>query len=224
MQPVEAFSYDQSGNLTEIGTSLFVNNGWQLSEIRDQSGATQYSFKYSDDGKMTAKLDASGTEKRVMKYDSEGRLSEVDGTKFVYDFTSRLIKATLPNGDVTIYPTQSYEIDIHSGGKTVHSSYIVQGYRRAALTSSSESSSVNYFHTDHLGSITAVSDESGDIITQYDYGPYGQASVIKGTDVSRYKFSGKEQFGDLYYFGARFYDPEVRYSTVSAESLAHRVI
>ncbi|KAL4258255.1 Insecticide toxin TcdB middle/N-terminal domain-containing protein [Pleurotus pulmonarius] len=215
MQPVEAFSYDQSGNLTEIGTSLFVNNGWQLSEIRDQSGATQYSFKYSDDGKMTAKLDASGTEKRVMKYDSEGRLSDVDGTKFVYDFTSRLIKATHPNGDVTIYPTQSYEVDIRSGGTTVHSSYIVQGYRRAALTSSSESSSVNYFHTDHLGSITAVSDESGDIITQYDYGPYGQASVIKGTDVSRYKFSGKEQFGDLYYFGARFYDPEIgRFLTI----------
>ncbi|KAF9492312.1 hypothetical protein BDN71DRAFT_1509556 [Pleurotus eryngii] len=214
-QPVEAFSYDQSGNLTQIGESLFVNNGWQLSEIRDQSGAIQFSFKYSDDGKMTTKLDASGKETRVMKYDSEGRLSEVDGSTFVYDFSSRLIKATLPNGDVTIYPTQSYEVDIPSCGEAVHTSYIVQGYRRAALTSSSESFTVNYFHTDHLGSITAVSDESGDIITQYDYDPYGQVRIIKGADVSRYKFSGKEKFGDLYYFGARFYDPEIgRFLTI----------
>ncbi|KAF4571716.1 hypothetical protein EYR40_008236 [Pleurotus pulmonarius] len=214
-QPVEAFSYDQSGNLTKIGESLFVNNGWQLSEIRDQSGATQYSFKYSDDGNMTAKLDASGKETRVMKYDTEGRLSEVDGTTFVYDFTSRLIKAMLPNGDVRIYPTQSYEIDIPASGETVSTSHIVQGYRRAALTSSSGSSSVNYFHTDHLGSITAVSDESGDIITQYEYDPYGQVRIIKGADVSRYKFSGKEKFGDLYYFGARFYDPEIgRFLTI----------
>ncbi|KAG5219433.1 hypothetical protein IMY05_C4904000500 [Salix suchowensis] len=132
---------------------------------------------------MTTKLDASGKETRVMKYDSEGRLSEVDGSTFVYDFSSRLIKATLPNGDVTIYQLSP-----------MRSTFLRVERRK--------------YH--------AVSDESGDIITQYDYDPYGQVRIIKGADVSRYKFSGKEKFGDLYYFGARFYDPEVRHSAVSA--------
>lgn len=188
---------------------MFANKGWQLSEIRSQTGATQYTFEYSNDGNMVSKIDATGQVQRSMQYSSDGRLSNLDGTTFMYDFSGRLIKATLPNGDVRIYPSQSYEVDIAASGQKTHTSYIVQGYRRASLSSSQTSSSVLYFHTDHLGSTVAVSDTSGNVVTEYEYDPYGQVRTIRGSDLSRYKFSGKEQFGGLYYFGARFYDPEV---------------
>lgn len=56
----ELFAYDQSGNLTRKGDLLFVNNGWQLSEIRNQTGATQYTFEYSDDGNMVDFLISMG--------------------------------------------------------------------------------------------------------------------------------------------------------------------
>ncbi|KAF4597731.1 hypothetical protein EYR40_008196 [Pleurotus pulmonarius] len=208
-QTPELFAYDQSGNLTQKGDLLFVNNGWQLSEIRSLTGATQSTFEYSADGNMISQIDASGQVQRSMEYNSDGRLSVLDGTSFVYDFSGRLIKATLPNGDIRIYPSQSYEVDITASGEETHTSYIVQGYRRASLSSSQTSSSVLYYHTDHLGSTVAVSDISGNVVTEYEYDPYGQVRTIRGSDLSRYKFSGKEQFGSLYYFGARFYAPEI---------------
>lgn len=144
-----------------------------------------------------------------MQYDSEGHLIALNKTSFVYDYGGRLVKAVLPNGDIRIYPSHTYEVDIAASGDKAHSAYLIHGYRRAALSTSATSSSVNYFHTDHLGSTIAVSDANGGIITEYSYDSFGQATVTSGDDVSRYKFSGKEMFDGIYYFGSRFYDPDV---------------
>ncbi|KAJ8456770.1 hypothetical protein ONZ45_g18585 [Pleurotus djamor] len=205
----EDFTYDASGNLNQKDGLSMMNTGWQLSEVRDDSGATQYTFKYSDDGNMTSKLDGAGNETRSMVYNSESRLIKLDRTSFLYDYKGRLIKATLSDGTVRLYPTLAYEVEFSPNGSKTETSYIVQGYRRASLTSSTSSSEVQYYHTDHLGSTIAVSNDSGELITQYEYDTHGRATLIKGDDVARYKFSGKEQFGDLYYYGARFYDPEI---------------
>lgn len=56
--------------------------------------------------------------------------------------------------------------------------------------------------------LIAASDVNGAVVTQYTYDAFGKATA-DGPDVARYKFSGKERFSDLYYFGARFYDPDV---------------
>ncbi|KAF4593628.1 hypothetical protein EYR40_008416 [Pleurotus pulmonarius] len=205
----ESFAYDDCGNLKAKGDKAYVNKGWQLDQINDIStGATLFTFKYSADGHLISKTDGSGEEKASMKYDSEGRLITLNSTNFVYDYGGRLIKAIFPNGDVRIYPNRTYEVDITASGETTNTAYLVHGYRRAALSSAAGSSSVNYFHTDHLGSTVAVSDADGNIVTEYSYDSFGQVSVIAGNDISRYKFSGKEMFDGIYYFGSRFYDPD----------------
>ncbi|KAJ8515295.1 hypothetical protein ONZ45_g7271 [Pleurotus djamor] len=218
----ETFTYDASGNLREKGDLVLVTNGWQLSEVRNRLGATQYRFEYSPDGNMTQKRDASGSQVlRRMDYNSENRLVRLDGTTFAYDYNGRLVKATLPNGTTRIYPTISYEVELLAGGARTQTSYIIQGHRRASLTSTGSSSEARYFHTDHLGSTVAVSNSSGTIISQYEYDPHGRVRLIRGNDLARYKYSGKELFGDLYYFGARFYDPELgRFLTLDNYPLA----
>ncbi|KAE9393736.1 hypothetical protein BT96DRAFT_978801 [Gymnopus androsaceus JB14] len=213
------FQYDISGQLSHstkkdpknaaveeysMENPLSIEDG-RLSSIDDHQGNTECSFTYSKDGHILEKKDSSGAVTRTTKYDSGGRLIQVDDTHMVYDVGGRLLKCTRGSGDITIYPSQTYEVDIPSSGKKKHTSYLVHGYRRASLTNEDGDAVVHYFHNDQLGSTVAVSDSEGIIITQYKYDAFGKVSV-EGKDVARYKFSGKELIEDLYYFGARFYD------------------
>ncbi|KAL0957871.1 hypothetical protein HGRIS_000054 [Hohenbuehelia grisea] len=207
----DEFTYDQGGNLKTKNGKTFVNDGWQLSQIKGNDDRVEFSFKYSDDGHLISKHNESGGQTSTMDYDADGRLIKMDGTEFVYDFSGQLLKAKLADGSVRIYVNQSHEVDIPQSGSPTHTTYLVHGYRRAALakTEGSSSDTIHYFHTDHLGSIVAVSDESGAVISEYAYDSFGKFTVTAGKDISRYKFSGKEAFGALYYFGARFYDPDL---------------
>lgn len=68
-----------------------------------------------------------------------------------------------------------------------------------------------YFHSDHVGSSTFLSDENGLPYQFLLYLPFGEtmAEQKAGGFGNRYKFNGKEQdaISGLYYYGARFYDP-----------------
>ena len=73
-----------------------------------------------------------------------------------------------------------------------------------------------YYHSDHLGSATLISDYKGDEYQRIEYTPYGETWVEKtqntGLEYLPYKFTGKEidEETGLYYYGARYLDP--RYS------------
>ena len=66
-----------------------------------------------------------------------------------------------------------------------------------------------------------VVDEDGDVVESYDYFPFGLASRTSGGSTI-YKFTEKELDNetDFYYFGARYYDPEVgRWLSVDPKAL-----
>ncbi|KAF9061863.1 hypothetical protein BDP27DRAFT_1337464 [Rhodocollybia butyracea] len=206
--PTSEYAYDMSGNISEKDGQIFTNDGWQLLNVK-KGGTTECSFTYSNDGAMLSKRDSSNAVTRSMKYDSQGRLIQLNDSHMVYDFSGRLVKCTRANGDVIIYASQTYEVEISASGNKTHTSYLVHGYRRASYTHvEGGSSAVHYFHTDHLGGTIAVSDSGGNIVTQYKYDSFGKVS-IEGPDIARYKFSGKELIDEIYYFGARFYDPDI---------------
>ncbi|KAF8904603.1 hypothetical protein CPB85DRAFT_967420 [Mucidula mucida] len=145
---------------------------------------------------MLAKLDSLGNTTRSMRYDSQGRLVKLDNTRMVYDFGGRLVKCVRPNGDITIYPSQTCDIDIKaSSGKTTYTSYLVHGYRRASFAheeGNTSSDIVHYYHNDHLSSTVAVSDTLGNIVTEYKYDVFGKV-VAEGSGIARYKYSGEKQ-------------------------------
>ncbi len=85
-----------------------------------------------------------------------------------------------------------------------------------------------YYHPDHLGSTSWVTDQNGKVHEHVEYFPYGevwrdQVSDRDGAGVKgqRFLFSGKEldEETGLYYFGARYDDP-VRARWVSADPAA----
>ena len=75
---------------------------------------------------------------------------------------------------------------------------------------------IHYFHTDHLGSVRAITDNSGSVIEQNAYYPFGSRHTFGNTyaqTTNRFKFNGKEEqtTGNLNYldYGARMYDSNI---------------
>ncbi|TGK15106.1 RHS repeat-associated core domain-containing protein [Leptospira stimsonii] len=76
-----------------------------------------------------------------------------------------------------------------------------------------------FFHPDHLGSITMITDGQGNRVaggemggaSLISYKPYGEINRndSQGPDIFRYKYTGQEEDREtgLYYYNSRFYDP-----------------
>jgi len=75
---------------------------------------------------------------------------------------------------------------------------------------------VEYYHLDVLGSVRAVTDANGEILTRHDYEPYGEEWEGEESKDTR-RFTGKERDDEsgLDYFGARYYSaPVARFTSV----------
>ncbi|MDY3525982.1 RHS repeat domain-containing protein [Riemerella anatipestifer] len=76
-----------------------------------------------------------------------------------------------------------------------------------------EEKNLYYYHPDHLGSSSYITDVNGDINQHTEYMAFGEV-LFDEHKVSRrmpYLFNGKELDSEtgLYYYGARYYDPRV---------------
>ncbi|MDH5415289.1 MAG: hypothetical protein OEW87_14220 [Flavobacteriaceae bacterium] len=70
-----------------------------------------------------------------------------------------------------------------------------------------------YYHPDHLGSTSYVTDASGEVYQHLEYFAFGETFVEEhsNTDRTPYLFNGKEldEETGLYYYGARYYDARI---------------
>ena len=82
---------------------------------------------------------------------------------------------------------------------------VVYSYGPTGVVSKQQGSEVSYYHKDHLGSNSLVSDSEGEIEYSSDYYPFGESYNSEGEE--RYTYTGKElDSSGLYYYGARYYD------------------
>jgi RHS repeat-associated protein len=158
----------------------------------------------------------------VYHYDGAGRLVKVQNrnddvlAKYSYDGYSRLVKTIegspanqcttyrIPMGDETAYET------IIEVSKTTKHKYISgNGWYLARVEKvNGGAEQVSYYHTDHLGSIRAVSNAEA---SQMTYDAFGKLLDSTGAAQDHdYRFTGKPSDSTgLSYYGARFYDPEL---------------
>lgn len=70
-----------------------------------------------------------------------------------------------------------------------------------------------YYHSDHLGSSSYITDTDGEISQHVEYVPFGEVFIEELSSSAKlntpYLFNGKEldEETGLYYYGARYYDP-----------------
>ncbi len=70
-----------------------------------------------------------------------------------------------------------------------------------------------YYHRNHQGSITALSDEQGNLVERFEYDAFGNITQHEKTEETRnpFAYTGREfDRADLYYYRARYYDPTQR--------------
>ncbi|MDH4120609.1 MAG: RHS repeat-associated core domain-containing protein [Deltaproteobacteria bacterium] len=70
-----------------------------------------------------------------------------------------------------------------------------------------------FHHSDHLGSVSTVTNAEGKPVEHLEYFPFGETWLDQNHNVDKtsYRFTGKEydQETGLYYFGARYYEPRL---------------
>ncbi len=70
-----------------------------------------------------------------------------------------------------------------------------------------------YYHPDHLGSTSYITNATGEVAQHVEYIAFGETLFEEhlNSEVSPYLFNGKERDSEtgLYYYGARYYDPKI---------------
>jgi RHS repeat-associated protein len=69
----------------------------------------------------------------------------------------------------------------------------------------------SYYHADGLGSITSLSNSSGSIAQTYTFDSFGNQTASSGSLTNSFRYTAREFDSEtsLYYYRARYYDPNV---------------
>jgi RHS repeat-associated protein len=223
-----ALTYDASGNtLTEVTSPpgglprqrryVWSEAGW-LKEAYVNGNAT--SFLYDASGERVVKRGKYGETTYV------GQLytvkNGVQGTKHVFAGATRLaakldtppqhgpVEETVPGGPATLAGVRGCTMGI--GGKTglLPRCEEVLGGVETGGTVLPRRPETFWYHSNHLGSTSYLTDASGAVFESIEYFPYGEAWLEerRGRPISEFRFTGKPQDPEteLTYFGARYYD------------------
>jgi RHS repeat-associated protein len=179
--PAESFTYDGIGNhVNQDGT------------VPSPGGVT---YRYDVNGDLKSRIDPTSAPSMptvTYKYDALGRrVARIKGsewTRYTYD-----------GEDVVLDENSDGSLVYYGNGPGIDNKlWYQQG-----------SSNPVFFLTDHLGSTRALVSSTGSIIGTMDYDSFGKPL---GQIATRYQYAGREWDPDteLYYYRARWYDPQAR--------------
>ena len=230
------YKYDANGSIICEQDGSFENNGSEdsyhkITQEADGVYSTDYGwglFKEDDKGGSGK---ANRTKyKRTYKWNERNQLvSSVDdsySTAYIYGQDGQRSNKYTQNSE-TLYFNKMWTLHTDSGnniygGQTAKNIYLGDTRIVTKLNSGDEPTyneeyyKQYYYHSDHLGSASLITDYKGDEYQRIEYTPYGETWVEKtgntGLEYLPYKFTGKEidEETGLYYYGARYLDP--RYS------------
>ena len=216
------YGYDATGNITnniEGGGSRYYYSNPRIQAVRSAFG---YTNLYDLCGNMMVRHGGL-TNAEALVYDPENRLAAIaqagvfsDEFGYAYDGT-RLWKRIDQNPtNIQVWIGNIYE---QKGGKTLFhvfagSEQICTFETNSALYGGSSTNAVGYYyHQDNLNSSSALSGAGGAQVEVDAYYPFGRilmASPQANFQVSR-RFTGQvfDAESGLYYYNARYYDPEL---------------
>lgn len=176
--------------------------------------ATNYS--YDSNGNLLS----DGTTCYV--YNEANQLSQVKNcssgqvsAQYAYDYNgNRIAKKLYTNGSLqkTVYsPTDSYETVKNVSGTTQNSSYYFANDQ--IIAKKNPDGTKVYFQDDNLGSASLITNQSGALVEETTYDPWG--SVLSGGVQSKFQYTGqeKDQETGLNYYNYRYYNSDTRHFT-----------
>jgi len=165
--------------------------------------------------------------KQCYEYNDANRLSRVSNcysgqliAEYFYDHAGQRLKKKEYENNVlkhtTYYTGKHYETKVFPDGRSEKTSYYYAGNERIARKD--PDGKKYFYHSDHLGSNSVITDENGQLVEKTKYTPFG--SVTEGGTKSKHLYTGQEKDFEtgLYYYSARHYNPELR-RFVQADSI-----
>jgi RHS repeat-associated protein/uncharacterized repeat protein (TIGR01451 family) len=163
-------------------------------------------YVYDENGNMVERIEGEITWEQ--EFNAENRLASVsDGTDiwaFVYDGDGNRIKQINPDGSVSLFLGAGiYNVEDAADTAIVTKYYAVAGQRVAMA----QGDDVSYLLTDHLGSVAAVTDDEGGLLSEQRYLPFGGAR-LDALAQTEFGYTGQRDLAavGLMDYNARWYD------------------
>jgi len=215
--PNDAFAYDNAGNRTTVnGTSYTLNSaGLNQYAAAGSYGAASYDAR--------GNLVALGVGASAI-YDAQNEMTSgsVNGNSvsFAYDALGRCVKRIV-NGAASYFYYDGWSLieeDNSAGAAQLLYVYGPATDELAAIYSAS-SSSWSWYHYDARGSVTHLTNASGQLVEQYTYSAFGIPSYFSSTAQplnsstvgNRFLFQGRDWIKELslYDYRNRMYHPGI---------------
>ena len=212
----QSFQYDRIGNITyksDVGNYSYNYSN----KPHAVNSAGSFSFQYDANGNMTQRTGGGDTitiSATNWNYENKPTVIQKGSntTTLTYDGNGQRVKKVSSLSGTTLYYGEVYEV--RAGAGAIH---LFAGAKRVASVLAD--GRIQFYHTDHLGSASVITDSDGnrkEQIVYFPFGTYRASGNINGTydydtnfpDVF-YTFTGQEDDDDLgfYNYGARLYDP-----------------
>ena len=168
-------------------------------------------LNYDDNGNLISRQTGNGTV--TYNWDAKNQLVSINGpngtASFKYDAQGRRIEKTI-NGQTTSFlydgPQAIAELQGSSIGATYHT-----GLQIDEVLARYSNSGDKTLLTDALGSVIALADNSGNVMTQYKYSPFGETVATGEASDNSLQYTGRENDNTgLDYYRARYYDPQLK--------------
>jgi RHS repeat-associated protein len=222
---VKTFSYSAIGNMlskSDVGTYGYAAPGSPLPHaVMSLSGGTiSTTFAYDPNGNQTSGLG------RNITYSSYNKPSSItQGTQtisFLDDTEHQRFQQVTPSGTTLYIAGFGVLAELSNAGTTAAqwTDYLSVGNAKVGmrvLQTASETLSTRYFHTDHLGSISVITDETGSVLERLSYDAWGKRRFPNGSDdpsgsitsQTTRGFTGEEELSvsGLVHLNGRVYDP-----------------
>jgi RHS repeat-associated protein len=234
------YAYDALGNITSRSDLGTYSYGATNAEPHAVQG-----IAYPDGGRRAYGYDANGNLTTETQYDASN--NPVAGKGKAYTWTSFNMPKTISANGVTLSFTYgpdhqrvkqiapsattiylhpdnagglAYEKDIKADGSVEHRMFVTAGNGVVAIVKQVGNATPVpvYLHRDHLGSTTAATDASGNVVERFAYEPFGRRrypagntdpdGTIAGVTTNR-GFTNHEELDavDLVHMNGRVYDP-----------------
>jgi RHS repeat-associated protein len=221
-QADESYTYDANGN--RIGTGLVVGSNNQV--LSDGI----YYYDYDDEGNLIRKTDIASGDYTEYAYDHRNRMTlatsyssgavVLQEVEFTYDVFNRRIAKTvdadgagpgLPATRYTVYDGEHAWADFDES-ETVIARYLFGDQIDEILARWRPTEGTAWYLTDHLGTVRDIVDDTGAHVNTITYDSFG--NIVGQTNAAagdRFTYTGREYDAelDLYYYRARYYDPQL---------------
>jgi RHS repeat-associated protein len=212
----ENFAYNKIGNIVSSGAGAYLYEG-----ATSVAAGTAFANPHAPTKIANAALtyDKKGNvltySNQTYTWDHANRLTRIvdtgtSGTQgsatprttnYLYDHAGQRVRK-VSGTTTTLYPNKYFEVE----GEIVSMYIWANDQLVSAITKNNTFSSTEYIHKDHLGSTKVITDANGNVVSLFNYTPFGEELILKNNSSVDRHFIGEwfDEETQMSYLNARY--------------------